>query len=1275
MRALRVATWIVGSTLVAVAAVLGSVWLWSGVNTSLDTSLALVARWLPAGQTLQTRNVRGSVQGGGSVEWLRWQQGALSVEVHDLQVRWSLRPLWDGEARVEQLAARWVHVEDKRPATPAGPSTPLNNLVLPIKIDTQLSIATLEWQGTTTLTATDVAGHYVFDSNTHILSAGHGRIAAGKYDFNATLQAHAPMALDAQIQGLVQTTLPGHSSAWEIPAQASIRGTLAGADATLDLQATLSPPRGQTMRAQLTARVQPWQAQPVVQAQATWQGLDLAAVWPAAPQARLSGEASVTPAGTGWHAALQASNAQSGPWDQQRLPLERLNAQLDFAQGQWNLRSLDAVGAGGRVQAQGQASASHLATGWQGQVKLLGVNAAAIDSRLAATVLNGQLNAQQADAGITFKAEVSGAARRGTGADAGGKGLRLQRLTATGVWQSPRLSIDSLSVQTDDATLEGQLSTQTTDFTTTADLALRLPGATASAKGLLGPARGEGQLQIQMTDAALVQRWLARLPGSAASVAAQQIKGSATLEGRWQGGWQNQGRDLVIQAAGRIPALEWSTLGASVPPPPWRVHEGQLDVSGTLAALTISAQAKADHDTQSLSLQASAQLGRRDDTTWQAQLDTLQLTAQDRRRAGVWALGLAAPVTVRYQQTTNSTNLESSAGTLRLTGPNPGAALITWQSARWARTGAADSFGSQWSSQGRITDLPVAWLEAFSPTALAELGLRGNVILGGQWDVQSNGALQVRALLERTAGDLQLLGEGDDSALLSAGLRTAKLEVTNDNDRLSASVRWDSERAGTLQADVSTQLQRTDGNWGWAADAPISGRLKAQLPRVGVWSVLAPPGWRLRGTLDADATLSGTRMRPLWQGQFSAKDLALRSVVDGIDFSGGTLRTRLDGERLQIEEFTLQGSGGNTGGLLSVTGSVQWPLPPNSTGAPAPSFSERLRMDVDATAQALRVSARSDRRLVLSGKLSARLAAAQLTIRGALKADQALFVMPEDSTPRLGDDVVVRKPAPAAPVAPPRVATTTPQQGLQIQPDLRITLDLGSDFQVRGSGLTTLLEGSLELRNAGRTMNPRLTGTLTTSQGTYKAYGQQLDIEEGVLRFTGPYDNPSLDILAIRPNLTQRVGVQISGTALLPVVRLYAEPDLPESEKLAWLVLGRSGANGGAESAMLQQAALALLGSKGGGSGGIADAFGLDEISVRGSTEGDALPNSSAGASGATVTLGKRISRDFYVAYERSLAGTVGTLSIFYDLSRRFTLRGQTGEQSAIDLIFTLRYD
>jgi translocation and assembly module TamB len=254
-------------------------------------------------------------------------------------------------------------------------------------------------------------------------------------------------------------------------------------------------------------------------------------------------------------------------------------------------------------------------------------------------------------------------------------------------------------------------------------------------------------------------------------------------------------------------------------------------------------------------------------------------------------------------------------------------------------------------------------------------------------------------------------------------------------------------------------------------------------------------------------------------------------------------------------------------------------------------------MDLVAQARGLRVSARVDRRLVISGQLKANLDGDQLALRGTLTADQALFILPEDNAPQLSDDVRVRQPgAPAVAAAPAKGSVV-----LGIRPDVFLTLDLGQDFQVRGRGLNTRVAGSVTLRNAGeRSLTPLLRGELRTVQGSYKAYGQQLDIEAGVLRFSGPYDNPALDILAIRPNLPQRVGVQITGTAIAPVVRLYAEPELPEAEKLAWLVLGRSAGTGGAETAVLQQAALALLGGSGRGlPGSLGQALGLDEELLR----------------------------------------------------------------------------
>jgi translocation and assembly module TamB len=424
-----------------------------------------------------------------------------------------------------------------------------------------------------------------------------------------------------------------------------------------------------------------------------------------------------------------------------------------------------------------------------------------------------------------------------------------------------------------------------------------------------------------------------------------------------------------------------------------------------------------------------------------------------------------------------------------------------------------------------------------------------------------------------------------------------------------------------------------------------------------VWSALAPPGWRVRGSLAADLTVGGTRDRPLLNGSLNADDLALRSLVNGISFSRGQLRATLAGERITIERFYLQGRGGaDNGGTLLATGSTEWRTV-TVDGQPR----RQPYISLNATATRLRVSNRADRLLTLSGQLQAELAGTALQLRGKLTADEALFVLPDESTPSLGDDVVVR--GTEIPLEDPNA--------FRVQPDVLVDLNLGDNFEVRGQGLQTRLSGELNVRSTPASPAPRVLGEVRTVRGTYRAYGQRLNIETGLLRFNGPYDNPTLDIAAVRPNTTQRVGVLISGTAQLPRVRLFSDPELPDSEKLAWLVLGRPASGAGAEAAVLQQAALALI-SRGGGrlDGGLAGAFGLDELSFAGSAS-----NADGTTSAAALTLGKRLSNKLYLTYESSLAGAMGTVSMFYDLSRRVTVRARAGEENAIDLIFTTQFD
>ncbi len=63
------------------------------------------------------------------------------------------------------------------------------------------------------------------------------------------------------------------------------------------------------------------------------------------------------------------------------------------------------------------------------------------------------------------------------------------------------------------------------------------------------------------------------------------------------------------------------------------------------------------------------------------------------------------------------------------------------------------------------------------------------------------------------------------SAAVNRGNKV-RLALTTDADRVDASLRGDSERAGQIMADVHTRLQRLDGSWTKPTSAALAGILK-----------------------------------------------------------------------------------------------------------------------------------------------------------------------------------------------------------------------------------------------------------------------------------------------------------------------------------------------------------------------------------------------------------------------------------------------------------------
>jgi translocation and assembly module TamB len=1246
---------ILPAVLLAVLALLISavagLWWWSGTQGSLEWTLRQIAR----SQPLTAEGVQGSLRSGFHVRRLAWERAGLKIEAENVELAW--KPLWllEGIVKLDRVHAASLRITDRRPPKTEPWQLPDSLALRPeVQLD-DLAIPQVEWITAQTFRAEGLAGRYWFDGSAHWLSLNSVRLFGGSYRATARLGANAPLPLDATLSGKLAADVPGSAAKLPLEFTARLRGPLADLQAQAWVRATGGAAQSQAPQATVTARITPWAAQPVPQAQAELSGLDLAGLWPQAPQTLLAGQLRLAPAGTAtWQVSADLRNGMAGPWDQQRLPIEQVKAQGQWRDGMALVQDLDARLGGGQMRATGQWRAG--SDGWTLKGNVKGVDPAALHSRMAATPLSGRVDVQQDGEVIAFDLGLQGSGRalkpaarqrnKGVKAAAAVRPLELRQVTAKGSWAKGRLSLPQLQLRTSDAGLQGSLEFEPQARSGNGRLELQAPGLRAQADGELAQSRGRGTLQVDASQLGLAQRWLQRLPGMPA-LADTSVDGRAALRLAWQGGW----RDPVVQAALSSPALEFRTGGDAQAAPAWSVQDATLSLNGRLSDASLVAHARARQGQRQAGLDLAGRAGRAPSAAgvWRAGVASMTLSVEDPAiSAGTWQLALQRAFDLRWSPAARS--LEVSAGQAVLAAPAVKTAaparqaVLAWDPVRWG--------GGELRTSGRLTGLPLGWIELVSGAQLAGSALSGDMVFDAQWDASLGRAVKLDASLARSSGDITVMAETvqGTSSRVAAGVRDARLTLVGRGEQVTLSLRWDSERAGVADGTLVTRLSPGGpAGWQWPASAPIDGALRAQLPRIGVWSLLAPPGWRLRGSLAADVKATGTRGDPQLSGTIAADDLALRSVVDGIELHNGRLRATLQGNRLLVGDFTLHGAGERDGGgTLVARGEAAW-----ANGSP----------QVRATAQLtqLRASIRSDRQLTVSGNLAARLDTSGTEVSGRLKVDHALIVLPEENEPKLGDDVVVRN-APAGPLGKDRQSEPAPAPAARPLV-LAVDLDLGDDFQVRGRGLQTRLGGTLAL--SGRSITaPRLVGTITTVGGEYRAFNQRLDVERGELRFTGRIDNPALDILALRPNLAQRVGVLITGNAQAPFVRLYAEPDLPDAEKLAWLVTGRAAPSGGAEAALVQEAALAFLSNRRPGSRGLASSIGLDELSVRRDS-----------SEGAVVTLGKRFARNFYASYERSLSGALGTLYIFYDVSRRLTVRAQAGERAGVDLIYTFSFD
>ncbi|HEX7338416.1 MAG TPA: translocation/assembly module TamB domain-containing protein [Rhodanobacteraceae bacterium] len=614
----------------------------------------------------------------------------------------------------------------------------------------------------------------------------------------------------------------------------------------------------------------------------------------------------------------------------------------------------------------------------------------------------------------------------------------------------------------------------------------------------------------------------------------------------------------------------------------------QLTGSGDAARHNVSLTAKG----QPLSLQANLSGGLQG-KAWNGTLSTLDLDMQ-----GLPTWHLKQPAQLAWnngQASLSQTCLSSGVPTLCVAGA-------------MARDGSLKANYS-------LTQMPLQLV-----TTLAEAGLplhvEGVINGEGQMTMAADGQLSGHATLASPKGSIaypdhpELPLAAYDNLAIAANFTPGSRRAT-----LSATL----AHGGYLKGDVVlTGTQQA-----------LSGQVAVRMDSLAPVELFTNALANLKGRLDAKFNVGGTLADPAINGQAHIEQFAAEVPAVGLKLHDGDIAVATT----TTHQLSVNGKIGSGTGTLAITGVVG--LDDNAGTQVRIRGDKVLAADIPAA------------KVTVSPDLTIDYGAKGLAIGGSVSIDDArveLEKLPGAGATQASPDVVVVD------------AKKKAAQNAGLPMTVNLTANLGHRTHIIGYGLDGRVSGSLNVRQEpGKTTTGR--GQITVN-GTFKAYGQDLTIKQGKLLFAStPIDNPGLDIRAIRvlhPNATisdgQEVGLAITGTAQRPVMNVFSNPPMEQSDALSYLITGKplSAVQGG-EGSMVDAAAQAL-GSAAGDllAKGIGSKLGVD-----------AGVSNSAALGTAAFTVGKYLSPRLYLSYGVGLFDPGQVITLRYLLSHRWNFEAE----------------
>ncbi|MFO1154536.1 MAG: translocation/assembly module TamB domain-containing protein [Rhodospirillales bacterium] len=397
-----------------------------------------------------------------------------------------------------------------------------------------------------------------------------------------------------------------------------------------------------------------------------------------------------------------------------------------------------------------------------------------------------------------------------------------------------------------------------------------------------------------------------------------------------------------------------------------------------------------------------------------------------------------------------------------------------------------------------------------------------------------------------------------------------------------------------------------------APDGALAGEAHVQADLAHLAEAYGLLDQRLGGLLAGDLEIGGSLSRPEVVGALGLHDGLYENFVTGTLIGGISGRAEVDPDR--TVRFTATGMPAGSGSIAG-QGQIRFV----ALDDPQVEFSFHV--------QDARLVARDDVSATFAGTITYRGGLARGQLAGALAVTPVQVQLRD----RLPPGVVIlpvieinRAIGPAATSSAPAAS----RSGI----DLDIELDLPRHVFVRGRGLDSEWAGGLHV--GGSTAIPTVAGQVHLVRGSFAFASKRLQLQKGVVRFTGgPVIDPLLDVAAEYRSSELTAFIGVTGPVSDPALVVSSQPPLPESEVLAQVMFGKGTTRLTALESVQLAAALDSLNR---GDTFTADALG----SIRQFLGLDALlVGPVAGAErGAEVEVGRYFGDPIFVGARRGLA-------------------------------------